>query len=143
MASYFNQSINQDILNAPANKYHVGAHGKMNGIKIKLNGNKCTTKKLICICIRFWKKESFQFVPKTADGEYRITQIIGERVPNSRGSVEEAARADCLRFRSRDNEKTLLEPGWAQGGTGGRYLHRDAIVGEVLGSEPVEALVDE
>ena len=48
-----NQSINQDILNAPANKYHVGAHGKMNGIKIKLNGNKCTTKKLICICIRF------------------------------------------------------------------------------------------
>ena len=78
-------------------------------------------KKLICICIRFWKKESFQFVPKTADGEYRITQIIGERVPNSRGSVEEAARADCLRFRSRDNEKTLLKPGWAQGGTGGRY----------------------
>ena len=47
------KSINQDILNAPANKYHVGAHGKMNGIKIKLNGNKCTTKKLICICIRF------------------------------------------------------------------------------------------
>ena len=71
-----NQSINQDILNAPVNKYHVGAHGKMNGIKIKLNGNKCTTKKLICICIRFWKKESFQFVPKTADGEYRITQIL-------------------------------------------------------------------
>ena len=47
------KSINQDILNAPANKYHVGAHGKMNGIKIKLNDNKCTTTKLICICIRF------------------------------------------------------------------------------------------
>ena len=62
-------------------------------------------------------------------------QTVGEAWKKPRG-------ADCLRFRSRDNEKTLLEPGWAQGGTGGRYLHRDAIVGEVLGSEPVEALVD-
>ena len=57
--------------------------------------------------------------------------------------MEETARANCLRFRSRNSEKTLLIPGRAQGGAGGRYLHLDAKVREVLGSEPVEALVDE
>ena len=57
------------------------------------------------------KKESFQFVPKTANGEFRIAQIVGERVPNGGRGMEEATRADCLSSRSRDEEKTLLELG--------------------------------
>ena len=56
--------------------------------------------------------------------------------------MEEAARIDCFSSRSRDDEKTLLEPSWTQGGASGRYWHRDAVVGEVLGSQPVEAFED-
>ena len=52
--------------------------------------------------------------------------------------MEEATRADCLSSRSRDDEKTLLKPGETQGGASRRYGHRDAVVGEVPGSQPVE-----
>ena len=61
--------------------------------------------------IKFGKKESFQFVPKTANGEFRVAQIVVERVPNGGLGMEEATRADCLSSRSRDEVKTLLEPG--------------------------------
>ena len=57
------------------------------------------------------KKESFKFVSKTANGEFRIAQIVRERVPYGGRGMEEAMRADCLSSRSRDEEKTLLEPG--------------------------------
>ena len=67
---------------------------------------------------------------------------VRERIPDSGRRVEEATRTDCFSSRSRDDEKTLLEPGWTQGGASGRYSHRDAVVGEVPGSQPVEALGD-
>ena len=86
------------------------------------------------------KKEGFQSVPKNTNGEFRI---VRERVPNGKRSVEEATKADCLSSRSRDYEKTLLKPGWTQGGASGRYWHRDAVVGEVPGRQPVEAFEDE
>ena len=52
-------------------------------------------------------------------------QTVGEAWKKPRGSI-------VFLFCSRDNEKTLLERSWAQGGTGGRYLHWDAIVREVI-----------
>ena len=51
------------------------------------------------------------FVPKTANRQFRIAQIVGERIPNGGRGMREATRADCLSSRSRDEEKTLLEPG--------------------------------
>ena len=53
--------------------------------------------------------------------------------------MEEATRTDCFSSPSRDDEKTLLE----LGGASERYWHRDAVVGEIPGSRPMEALEDE
>ena len=89
------------------------------------------------------KKEGFQSVPKNTNGEFRIAQIVRERVPNGGRSVEEATRADSLSSRSRDDEKALLKPDRTQGGARGRYWHRDAVIGEVPGGQPVETFEDE
>ena len=64
-----------------------------------------------CDASNLGKKEGFQFVSKTTNGEFRITQIVRERIPNGGRSMEEATRADCFSSRSRDDEKTLLKPG--------------------------------
>ena len=57
------------------------------------------------------KKESFQFVPETANGEFRVAQVVRKRVPKCGRGMKEAPGADRLRSRSRDDKKTLLEPG--------------------------------
>ena len=81
--------------------------------------------------------------PKNTNGEFWIAQIVRERVLNGGRSVEEATRADSLSSRSRDDEKALLKPGRTQGGANGRYWHRDAVIGEVPGGQPVEAFEDQ
>ena len=66
----------------------------------------------MCWVRQIWEKRKvFSLFLKTPNGEFRIAQIVRERVPNGRRSVEEATRADCLSSRLRDDEKTLVKPG--------------------------------
>ena len=57
------------------------------------------------------KKESFQFVPETTNGKFRVAQVVRKRIPKCGRGIKEAAGTNCLRSRSRDDKKTLLEPG--------------------------------
>ena len=61
----YDQSINQDISNTPANKIsRWRARQTMDIIKQK---TKCEKVQLILEGIKFGKKEGFQFVPKTTN----------------------------------------------------------------------------
>ena len=72
-------------------------------------GSKTKFKKNQILNLR--KKESFQFVPETANGKFRVVQVVRKRVPKCGRGMKEPAGANCLRSRSRDDKKTLLEPG--------------------------------